>query len=934
MKLKILVLFIVLNFVNAQYVTPKQGWFNFTTPFPDTVNNITHIGRFILEPPAGINGRVVVQSDGHLYFANGRRAKFFGTNFCFSATYPSQSTSMNVAAHIAKQGFNMVRYHHIDGALTNAPGSNTTRRLNHEVLDKFDYLFYQLKQKGIYSAIDLYSIRYFKSGDGIPFYDSVNRSMDVVKRVYMFYEPAYALFRDYPDSLLNHTNPYTGIAYKNEPALVFINPMNEGTLIDHYFWDNWDNLQSSYYLPRFYKTELQNQWNDWLYNRYHWDSTLIRVWSGGDTTTGPNKIINGEFSDTLNGVPRYWWLNQFSGNSTWGVQNTGLSLEPAVFVHVYTPAQYSWHIQLLQSGFTINSDSTYRLSFKAKSSRNRSMDIVIQRNRTPWTVYYSTTVNLTTSGQNYILPFYSGTSDTVQLTFNLGLDTGRVWIDDVQLRRAPFAKVLDPGESLATRTIKLVRWGNRYDYSPYRYFDQIRFFYEKEAIFYQRISTLLNDTLHCQSLITSSFFWANQLHQYTWANLVPVMDAHPYFDHPDFPNQPWDTLDFRITNAYFGDGSNGEWFFTYMNQCASAQKPMIITEWQHPAPCESRYVTLLPFASYCGLRDYDAIINFAFAHSEGGFSNNRIRPFFDAAGQPIHFVFLRMAALAFLRDVRPEDLERTPWMSFNSDQIIRDIYAGNYWNRAISSSPRDRIFNQFHWNSQKAIFKVNSKRTKTFAGRTAGDTIVLGGIKVIGNTDGIIGFTKIDSTQNQQTFLVASLARTENTNMVWVEQTKTQGMLNWGASPCQVESVSYYTQWHADSLLVSKLNPWGNIISSTKIIGSNHITNWLVRTGIDSIPWYRVTAYGYSDTLVGILDKNIAENKIIRIATIQKALMFKDLPENTEIKLYSVDGRLLYHRKLFEARRELIIKNLATGIYFYLLKNKDFDQKGKLVLIE
>ncbi|MEO0122701.1 MAG: carbohydrate binding domain-containing protein [candidate division WOR-3 bacterium] len=934
MKIRFVFLLIMIEIVNAQYVTPKQGWFNFTTPYPDTINNITHIGKFILQPPAGINGRVIVQSDGHLYFANGQRAKFFGTNLCFSATYPSQTTALNVTPHIAKQGFNLVRYHHIDGALTSAPGSNTTRRLNHEVLDKFDYLFYQLKQKGIYSAIDLYSIRYFKSGDGIPYYDSVNRSMDIVKRVYMFYEPAYALFRDYPDSLLNHINPYTGTAYKNDPALVFINPMNEGTLIDHYFWDNWDNIQSNYYLPRFYKNELQNQWNDWLYYRYHWDSTLIRIWSGGDTTTGPNKIINGEFSDTLNGVPRFWWLNQFSGNSTWGVQNAGLSLEPAVFVHIYSPGQYSWHIQLLQSGFTINTDSTYRLSFKAKSSRNRSMDIVIQRNKTPWTVYYSTTINLTTSGQSFVLPFYSGTSDSVQLTFNLGLDTGRVWIDDVQLRRAPFSKVLDPGESLATRTIKLVRWSNRYDYSPYRYFDQIRFFYEKETRFYQRISALLNDTLHCQSLITSSFFWANQLHQYAWANLVPVMDAHPYFDHPDFPNQPWDTLDFRITNAYFGEGSNGEWFFTYMNQCAAAQKPMIITEWQHPAPCESRYVTLLPFASYAGLRDYDAIINFAFAHSEGSFSNNRIRAFFDAAGQPIHFAFLRIAALAFLRDLQPEDLVRTPWTSFNLDQIIRDIYAGNHWSQAIPSSPRDRIFNQFHWNSQKGIFKINTTGTKGFCGRTAGDTVILGGIKVIGNTDGIIAFTKIDSTAGQKSFLVASLARTENTNMVWVEQTKTQGMLNWGTAPCQVESVSYFTQWHADSLLIRKLSPSGDIINSTKIIGSNHITNWLVRTGIDSVFWYCVTAHGYSDTLVGILDIKAVDNKKIEIATIHKSLLLKDLPDNTELKLYSIDGRLIYHQKFVQSPKRLVVKNLPSAVYFYLLKNKNLEQKGKIIIID
>ncbi len=917
----------------AQYVTPKQGWLNFTTPFPDTADNATHIGKFILDPPAGNHGKVNVQADGHLYFADGQRAKFYGTNFCFSATYPQNTMSSNVAVHIAKQGFNMVRYHHIDGALTSATGSNTTRRLNHEVLDKFDYLFYQLKQRGIYSAIDLYSIRFLKSGDGIPYYDSVNRSMDIVKRVYMFYEPAYALFRDYPDSLLNHVNPYTGIAYRNEPALVFINPMNEGTLIDHYFWDNWDNIQSSYYLPRFYKSELQSQWNDWLYNQYHWDSTLVRVWSGGDTTTGPDKIINGEFSDTLNGVPQFWWLNQFSGNSSWGVQNAGLSIEPAVFVHVYSPAQQSWHIQLVQSGFTINRDSTYRLSFKAKSSRNRNMDVVIQRNRTPWTTYYYQTINLTTSGQSFVLPFFSSATDTVQLTFNLGLDTGRVWIDDVQLHRAPFARVLDPGESLSTRTIKLVRWSNRYDYTPYRYFDQISFFYEKETKFYQRISALLNDTLHVQSLITSSFFWANQLHQYAWANLVPVIDAHPYFDHPSFPNQPWDTLDFRITNDYFGDGDNGEWMLTYMNQCASLQKPMIITEWQHPAPCESRYVTLLPFASYAALRGYDAIINFAHTHSETGFSSNRIRAFFDAAGQPAHFAFLRMAALAFLRDIQLEDPERTNWTAVNLNQIIRDIYAGNYWSQAIASSPRDRVFNQFHWNSQKAVFRVNAKGTKVFAGRTAGDTVVLGGIRVLGYQDGTIGFSRIDSTFNQQTFLIAAMARNENTNMVWVEQTKTQGMLNWGNTPCQVETVSYHTQWHADSLLVSKLNAYGNIINSTKIIGSNHLTNWLVRTGIDSVFWFAVRAYGYTDTIIGIAENEPGEKIQINIPSPQRFLTIKPIPENTELKLFSIDGRMVIQTHFARPLEKSVIKDLAPGVYFYIIKGNNLERRGKVVII-
>lgn len=928
-------LMVIWQLLGAQYVTPKYGWYNFFTPFPDTFVNATHIGRFTLDPPAGHHGRIIVHPDGHLYFADNSRIKFFGTNVCFDAVYPQNSTAVNAARHVAKQGFNIVRYHHLDGALTSAPGSNSSRRLNQQVLDRFDYYFARLKEQGIYSALDLYSIRYLKSGDGIPQWDSVNRSMTTVKRVYMFYPPAYALFRDYPDSLLSHFNPYTGLAYKDDPALVFINPINEGTLLDHYFWTEWDDPASEYYLPRFYKSELQHQWNDWLYNKYHWDTTLVHAWSG-DTGTGPNLISNGEFSDTVSSHPRYWFFNQFSGAATWGVQNAGLSLEPAVYVNITQTAQYTWHIQLGQGGMRICMDSTYWLKFKVKASHNRSFDVVIQRNRTPWTTYFYQTINALTTGQDFDLPFYCSTTDTVQLTFNLGGDTGRIWIDDVQLMRAPFIQILDPGESLMTRTIKLVSWNNRFQYSPYRIFDQIRFFLDQEADFYHRITALLIDTLQVHGLITSSYFWSSQLHQKSWSGLVSVMDGHPYYDHPNFPNRPWDTLDFRITNEYFGEGDHGEWMFTGVNQCASLNKPMIMTEWQHASPSESRYVTLIPFAGYAALRGYDGMINFALAHAENSYGINRIRQFFDSSGQPIHWVFLRMAGLAFLRDIETEDPIRTDWLSYDVETILRDIYAGNYWARAVTSTPRDRIFRQFTWNSTRGIFILNSRGSKAFAGRIAADTAWLGGIRVIGHSDGIFAASRLDSSWSSSTYLVAALARTENTGMTWRESSKTQGLISWGSSPCQAESISISTLWRADSLRISRLDNYGNPISTLTIPGTSNQTNWLIRTGLDSVPWYTVTAFNYLDTLIGVIEKN--GTNIKRLNTIYSFCQngisyFINIPAGAEIMIYAVDGRQVYEDENILSTPAYQVRGLAQGVYFYQISKEQEQVKGKLIVI-
>ena len=922
------------SFLLAQYITPKDGWIPFTTPFPDTTTNITHIGQIVLDPPAGHHGKIYVGVDGHLYFEDGTRARFFGTNVCFSACYPDYSTTDIIVEQIAKQGFNMVRFHHLDGALTSAPGSNSSRVLNHEVLDKFDYLFARLKEKGIYSAIDLYSIRRLKSGDNIPFYDSLNTSISRLKRVYMFYPPAYALFRDYPDSLLTHINPYTGIAYKDDPSLVFIDPVNEGTLIDHYFWEHWDDQGNDLYLPRFYKAELETLWNDWLYNKYQWDTTLIRAWSG-DTGTGPNQIINGEFTDTTNGTPDFWFFNQFSGSATWGVEDAGLSTEPAVYVDVTSPGQYSWHIQLGQKSLLIYADSTYEIRFRAKSNISRSFDIVVQQDHNPWNVYYSTTINTTPSAQTFILPFYASISDSVQLTFNLGSEIGKVWIDTVELFRAPFGTILDPGESLATRTIKLITWHNRYLYSPYRIFDQIRFFYDKESKFYNLITSLLRDTLNVQALITSSHYWANELQQRAWAELTDVMDAHCYFDHPQFPNQPWDTLDFRIHNHYFGEGGYGESMFTGINSRSAAGKPMIITEWQHPAPNESRYVTLVPFAGYCRLRDYDAILTFAFAHSEESYWSDHIRPFFDSSGKPTHFILLRFASLAFLRDFSPEDLERTPWNQYDPELLLRDVYAGNYWQRAILSSPRDRVFNQFYWNSQKALFILNTKGTKAFTGQAKNDTAQLGGIKVVGGDDGAFVASRVESTTYYTTFLTAAISRFENSNMVWVDSTKTQGMLNWGNTPCLAESVSFYTYWNADSLQISKLNPNGEPISIISITDTNNVVPWLIRTGIDSVCWYEVRAYGYQDTNIYIAENNSNRPSFLNTYAFTKngAIYFANLPAGAKLKVYNVLGQLILTRRINTALPILKVNSLASGIYFYRIINGSLQKKGKVVVI-
>jgi hypothetical protein len=837
------------------YITPKEGWFQFTTPFPDTIINSTHIGRLILDPPAGKHGRAMVRPDGHIYFADGTRAKFFGTNVCFSAAYPNKSIAEKAAAQIAKQGFNIVRFHHFDDALTMVPGSNSSRRFNLEVLDKFDFFFAELKERGIYVAIDLYSIRLLKEGDSIPCWDTLNRSVQRIKTPFMFYPPAYALYRDYAESLLAHLNLYTGLAYKDESALVFIDPINEVTLLDQNFWDRWDDPLSDLYLPRLYKRGLKRQWNGWLSKTYHGNKDLIRAWSGSDTALGPELIKNGEYSDTLKGLPRFWQLNVIdtSAKASWGIEPTVPSSEQAAYVHVTHTAKYPWQVQIIQNRIPVIPYATYRFQFKAKANCNCFLVISTQRDRDPWTEYLRDSLTLTPSDTRIVRYMYSRTADTVQIVFSVGRDTGKIEIDGVQFSRSPNSHILGPGESLYRGNIRLISWKNRYEYPPNRIFDQMRYFYDKEGDFYKRISALLKDTLRVKALVTSSCGWANQLHQRCWSENVDVMDEHPYFDHPSFPNAPWDMLDFQITNRFFGENyptiwNQSEEMLISPNLRTCFGKPMILSEWQHCSPNESRYVSIVPFSAYHALRDYDGMFNFSFADGAGSYALQHINHFFESSGDPNRFILLRMGALAFMRDVKPEDLERTPWQFYSLDSLISDVYAGNYWKRAVSSSPRDRSFKQFYWNSKQGTFILNTPGSKAFTGRTSSDTALLGGLCVIGGTDGAFAATKIYEDSTSVAFLVAALARAENTGMIWRDSTKQTGLVNWGGPPCLMEPVSYHTSWNADSLRVSKLNPSGEVTETWRIPRAGTMVPWTINTGTDSVPWYRVTAYRFKDS--------------------------------------------------------------------------------------
>jgi len=184
----------------------------------------------LLAAPAGKSGRVEVSPSGQFVFAeSGERARFWGVNLCFDSLLLAAEQADQIADRMARAGYNTVRLHHYDGLLADKNGSSYD--LNPEKLDQLEYLFAALKKRGIYVTLDLYTFRGFPLEEipdlGYALRYPVNTLFKLLVPVS---ENAFASWKKFARNLLTHRNPYTGLTWAEDPALVSVCMINEDSV--------------------------------------------------------------------------------------------------------------------------------------------------------------------------------------------------------------------------------------------------------------------------------------------------------------------------------------------------------------------------------------------------------------------------------------------------------------------------------------------------------------------------------------------------------------------------------------------------------------------------------------------------------------------------------------------------------------------------------
>lgn len=195
------------------------------------------------EKPAGKRGFVKASGE-QLLFADNTPARFWGTNITSYALFRTSDEGIKQQAkRLSALGFNLVRLHHHDSPWVspNIFGdrdlTHDTQQLSAESLKKIDWWIKCLKDEGIYVWLDMHVERALMARDNIFGFDELpkdqqnNASLKGFAYVNITIQQAMKRFAE---AYVTHVNPFTGLAYKDDPAIAAVLITNENDVTQHF----------------------------------------------------------------------------------------------------------------------------------------------------------------------------------------------------------------------------------------------------------------------------------------------------------------------------------------------------------------------------------------------------------------------------------------------------------------------------------------------------------------------------------------------------------------------------------------------------------------------------------------------------------------------------------------------------------------------------
>ena len=210
-----------------------KDWLPVRNPGTVKPGSAIDFSRF-LDAPAGKYGRVVCRGNQFEFEKRpGVPFRFYGSNIVYWIHYQPKHVVDRVTEHYAATGYNILRMHLFD-INQSVVTENGEVKIRPDFMDKLDYLIASLKKRGVYVTLDLFGTRGIGKGElpGFPDRGFTHREF---KGLMFLSESALKNYESYVSGLMNHVNPYTGLAWKDDPVIATFSLVNEGTIFNNAF---------------------------------------------------------------------------------------------------------------------------------------------------------------------------------------------------------------------------------------------------------------------------------------------------------------------------------------------------------------------------------------------------------------------------------------------------------------------------------------------------------------------------------------------------------------------------------------------------------------------------------------------------------------------------------------------------------------------------
>ncbi|MBN1895227.1 carbohydrate binding domain-containing protein, partial [bacterium] len=741
---------------------------------------------------------------------------------------------------------------------------------------------------------------------------------------------------------------------------------------DYIFGDHPDGIGV------YYSEELDGLFNQWLSEKYPDDAALASAWLGGGEAGG-EIIRNGSFESGLG----YWDTYIHTAGGAAGTIQV-LSTEAhdgakSARITVTQAGTAGWHAQIKPKPLSVQRGKDYRLVFFIKADAVHPFEIELLENQT-WEWYGSYSFASSTDwkqGELYFTPPKDFT-DSFVIQFDFGTTEGVYWLDGVSLVQAA-GQGLEEGESLAQGNVRRTRRSEIGKHSAARVGDNAGFYFDVEGRYIESLAGYMKQELgvKCPVTFTNNYYGLVSIYSQSRAD---YMDAHFYWDHPSMPNG-WSDTDWTMHNrSMLRDPYNST--FNHMPLCRVKNKPLVISEYNHPYP--TAYQSEMPalFFAYGGFFDLDGLLYHAYYDYMTNYPQQWQDLFFDIAMNPIvmtQFILsvpyrqgrVQPALNRVVADYRDVDV-------FNNTKIYQDAALLNLSESGVTTyflsdgfahgnfnagqtvlsgpvaDPGQVISSstgELQWDGILGIFTINNPYWQGTAGFLKNRVIDLGSIRIdqVHTTDGedfaAIHLVAMDGLPlaSSRSMVLVTTARLENRGLIWNPE-KTS-LVNPGGEIALCEPVYGSLEFRnasLDSFAVFPLDERGmrrNPLAVT-FAGDNARFSLGEKT-----LWYEIVNAGSGGSSVNtgleaperfVLHQNYP-NPFNSRTTVEF------MPDRTDELIFSIldtNGRCIMYKKIHARRGEKVQERIdldgsASGIYIVSIESQTGMRAGmKMVMMK